>query len=350
MANPSDAALQPFIDPSFDPIDYLNNSLPSLALSNQPHTLRQSRSAPLSELAAQTQAFLSQLNAQNAKLSNTLTQLTDEILRSGGRLAYEVEVLRGESIGLSETLTDALRDDVGKFIPDAGEDARTAPKEELAILERRISLNKTCNEGSQPVGKEAAQNLDPPFLSHLRMLSQVRNRLEEVIHTFGDAMEWPLPPSEVSIASSFISVSGPDSSADSHSREEKGHEVARKIRRQVTELLESDGGGTAGLEAAERRVEELRTLAAVWKGTAEEKPRYKFVDSLAKQVEERRKQLESQSRDVLQRSSFEQSPRRASSKKGRASMEQIREERGGSEGTSAFMRNLQRLRDEIYLE
>jgi hypothetical protein len=33
-------------------------------------------------------------------------QLTDEILRSGGRLAYEVEVLRGETIGLSETLTE----------------------------------------------------------------------------------------------------------------------------------------------------------------------------------------------------------------------------------------------------
>jgi hypothetical protein len=30
-------------------------------------------------------------------------------------------------------------------------------------------------------------------------------------------------------------------------------------------------------------------------------------------------------------------------------MEQIREERG-SEGTSGFIRNLQRLRDEIYLE
>jgi hypothetical protein len=350
MANPTDASLQPFISASFHPVDYLNNALPSLSLSNQPHALKPPRSVPLADLSAQTQSFLTQLNAQNSRLSNTLTQLTDEILRSGGRLAYEVEVLRGESIGLSETLTDALQDDMRKFVPSVTNHIVRVAHDGDTVSDQRNTSNNTLGQDSDHIDKEQQSTLDPPFLRQLRMLSQVRNRLEEVIQTFGDAMEWPLPPSDVSIASSFISVSGPDSTADSHSREEKGREVARKFRDQITELLESDGGGEAGLEAAENRLEELRTLAVVWKGTAEEKARNKFVDSLAKQVEDRRKQLESQAGDLRQRSSSDQSPRRTPSKKGRPSMEQIREERGGSEGGSGFMRNLQRLRDEIYLE
>jgi hypothetical protein len=338
MANPSDTPLQPFINPSFDPIDFFNNNLPALSISNPPSALRQPRSVPLSDLSAQTQSLLSQLNGQNARLSSTLTQLTDEILRSGGRLAYEVEVLRGESIGLSETLTDVLQDDINKFNADGAKDAQD-------VLHDKGSLSHE----SPALDKKEQPTLDPPYLTHLRMLTQVRSRLEEVIQTFGDAMEWPLPPSEVSLASSFISVSGPDSSADSHSREEKGREVAGKLRNQINELLDGDGGGEAGLDAAQNRIEELRILAAVWRGTAEEKARNKFVDSLAKQVDDRRRQFESQAGESRQRSSFDQSPRRTSSKKGRPSMEQIREERG-SEGTSGFIRNLQRLRDEIYLE
>src|SRR6202012_2923462 len=69
------------------------------------------------DLSSQTQDLLSQLNAHTTRLSAILTQLTDDILRSGGRLAYQVEVLRGETIGLTETLTDGLKDDITRFVP-----------------------------------------------------------------------------------------------------------------------------------------------------------------------------------------------------------------------------------------
>jgi hypothetical protein len=35
-------------------------------------------------------------------------------------------------------------------------------------------------------------------------LNQVRSRLEDVVQTFGDAMSWPLPPSELTFSSSVL--------------------------------------------------------------------------------------------------------------------------------------------------
>ena len=110
----ADPSLLPFIQPAFDPADHLNALLPSLAF---PSSQSKPNAVSLSELSIQTQSLLSQLNAQTTRLSTVLTQLTDDILRSGGRLAYEVEVLRGETVGLSEALTDGLRPDVEKFVP-----------------------------------------------------------------------------------------------------------------------------------------------------------------------------------------------------------------------------------------
>ncbi|KAF3491431.1 uncharacterized protein GIQ15_00948 [Arthroderma uncinatum] len=333
-----DPALPQFSDPSFDPVDFLNDTLPPLNTS-------QSRSAggsSIADVSARTQSLLSQLTAQNARLSNTLNQLTDEIIRSSGRLAYEVEVLRGETIGLSDTLTDTLQDDIRHFLPQGlPEPASTSlpdvnqPDEEDRVEEKELDTQK------QP---EVTQE-DPEYISRLRTLMQVRSRLEEVIQVFGEAMEWPLPPSEVSITSSFISVSAPEAGPESRSLEEKGRQVAKKFRSQVTELLDSNGGGEAGLEAATRRVEELRLLAGVWKGTIEEKPRQKFVDSLAKIVDDRRKVLESQAREKEERESRKAN---GTPSKGRASELPSREKPESSGG--GLMRNLQRLRDEIYLE
>lgn len=346
-----DPALLPFLAPDFDPVDFLNNALPSLTVaSTQPHASRQPRSVPLQELSTQTQPLLSQLNAQSVRLSNTLTQLTDGILRSGGRLAYEVEVLRGETIGLSEALTDVLQDDIARFVPQrslkssVGEESGSSRH---VPSDRQRSASNVARQEDDRNGGDI--NTDPPFIRQLRMLSQVKSRLEEVIITFGEAMEWPLPPSEVSLTSSLISVSAPEAGSESHSREEKGREVAKKLRNEVMNLLDSNGGGEAGVEAAAQRVESLRTLAQVWRGTAEEKARNKFIDSLAKLVDERRRIVESQAGEQG-RKSAEQSPRRTGSKKGRPSMEQIREERPSNEGGGGLFRNLQRLRDEIYLE
>ncbi|EGD83896.1 hypothetical protein H112_07578 [Trichophyton rubrum D6] len=334
-SSPAEPLLPEFSDPSFDPVDFLNDTLPPLSTS-------QSRSAggsSIADVSALTQSLLSQLTAQNARLSNSLNQLTDEIIRSSGRLAYEVEVLRGETIGLSDTLTDTLQDDIRSFLPQGLPEPAVAARQEDVHQEENEE-----NESGTKTQPEITQE-DPEYISRLRTLMQVRTRLEEVIQVFGDAMEWPLPPSEVSITSSFISVSAPEAGPESRSLEEKGREVAKKFRSQVTGLLDSNGGGEAGLEAAARRVEELRLLAGVWKGTVEEKPRLKFVDSLAKIVEDRRKVLENQAREKEER---ENRKAGGTASKGRTSELPSREK---SESTgSGLMRNLQRLRDEIYLE
>ncbi|WEW55009.1 hypothetical protein PRK78_000436 [Emydomyces testavorans] len=333
-----DTSSRHFADPAFDPVDFLNNSLPPLA--RQSDTIRDPRAVSIADLSSQTQSLLSQLSAQNARLSNTLTQLTDEILRSGGRLAYEVEVLRGETLGLSDTLTDVLQDDIRKFIPEG------LPE----CLNREEQEQKVSAEGAADLDTDIQQRkaeTDPNYIRDLRTLTQVRSRLEDVIHIFGEAMEWPLPPSEVSIASSFISVSAPEPGSESHSREEKGRDVAKKLKNEVAELLDSNGGGEAGLEAANRRVESLRQLATVWKGTVEEKARLKFVDSLARLVEERRKVLDSQARARDSRISRQRGESPATSS--RQSSDSNRGANQESSGGGLF-RNLQRLRDEIYLE
>lgn len=283
----ADPALQPFLNPSFDPADYLNATLPLLYTSN-------SQSArggvPLAELSTQTQTLLSHLSAHTTRLTTTLTQLTDEILRSGSRLAYEVEVLRGETLGLSEALTEGLQEDVAKFVP-GGLDQELARRPSRAVEtngNRRRSSTVTVPK--TPVREEAPAIVDPPYIQKLRTLTLVRSRLETVIKTFGDAMAWTFPPSEVSVTSSFLSVSAPEPGSEMHSTEEKGQQVSKKLRDEIADLL-IGGDPVDGIEAAAKRVEELKELAIVWKGTAEERARTKFVDNLAKMVEDRHRDL-----------------------------------------------------------
>lgn len=321
-----------FADPNFDPADFLNDSLPPLTVaSSQPNASRSPGSVPLTELSAQVQSLLSQISAQNIRLSSTLSQLTDEILRSGGRLAYEVEVLRGETIGLSETLTEVLRDDITKFVPEPSpeHDRKTEQAEDAPA-------NEDGETSAMDEKMMSGASTDPEYITNLRTLNQVRSRLEEVVQTFGDAMAWPLPPSEISFSSSFISVSGPDLGPDGQDREEKGQELMKKLRTEVTELLNSEGGGQAGLDAANRRVEALRKLATVWNTSAEEKARNRFVDSLAKIVDDRRRSLD-QAADQNQRAPSRSRP------------EARRDSDSGAPAGGLF-RNLQRLREEIYLE
>jgi hypothetical protein len=288
----ADLALQPFLASIFDPAEYLNSHLPPLAASSSP---RSSDAVPLSELSLQTQALLSQLSAHTARLTSTLTSLTDEILRSGSRLAYEVEVLRGETLGLAETLTDTLAEDVALFVPQglerelahrgrAGSTTRDGHREVIALEDGVVKLEVEDNV-------KHMQEDEPEYMTKLRTLSSVRSRLDTVIKTFGDAMSWPIPPSELSTTSSFISVSAPEpgsSGAEAHTTEEKGQQVMRQLREEISDLLSNGGGDPVeGIERAAKRVEELKELAKVWKGTAEERARMRFVDSLAKMVEER---------------------------------------------------------------
>lgn len=317
----SESNLQPFLQQEFDPADYLNNALPSLSTSSN----TRSRAVPLPELSTQLQTLLSQLNAQTSRLSNTLTQLTDEIVRSGGRLAYEVEVLRGETIGLSNSLENGLKKDIEIFTP-----AKSVPQNGIASEE--VAQDKSAEDPTTNHPNE------PDYLTRLRTLTAVRTKLDSVIQVFGQAMQWPLAPSELFLTSSLISVSAPEpSSEDARSREEKGKAHAEKLRNEINDLVGS-GNDITGLEAAAARIEELRQLAEVWKGTAEEKARMKFIESLQKPIEERHKALEKTSRPT------------ASPSKGVDYRYGNLESRAVGEGGYGFLQNLRNLKNDMYLE
>ncbi|KAI1422114.1 hypothetical protein F5Y12DRAFT_654492 [Xylaria sp. FL1777] len=304
-AHVADPFLQSFQGPTFNPAEYLNSTLPSLQTSprnNDPS------SVPLTELSAQTQTQLSQLNAHTTRLTNTLTQLTDDILRSGSRLAYEVELLRGETLSLSETLADTLHDDIVKFVPEGLQEQAVEAKGANATIsrsastshQRRASVATTIPPPATPAEETsttaptdgvARSATDPAFITQLQTLTLVRSRLDTVVKTFGDAMEFVFPPSELSVSSSFLSVSAPEPGSEARSTEEKGQKVLKQLREEISGLLNTGPDPVEGIEKAARRIEELKELTTVWKGTAEEKGRTKFIDSLARMVEDRHKEL-----------------------------------------------------------
>jgi hypothetical protein len=322
-----DSSIQDFTETTFDPVSFLNDALPALSLSDQVR----SKDLSIQLVSTQTQALITKLNAQNIRFASALSQLTDEILRSGSRLAYEVEVLRGDANALHESLTDTLQESIQKFTLDS----TSADGKDASATEE------------QP--NRLAHDSDPEFISQLRMLGQVKGRLEQVINVFGEAMQWPLPPSELSLTSSLISVSAPEPGSEGHSREEKGKEFAKKVRMEIVELLSNTAGGP-DIEAATSKITALRSLSAVWKGTAEERARNKFVDSLSKLVEDKRRQLEARSLSQVPRAA-DAAAQRSSSTPGRPSTGSARERPGNeSSAGSGLFRNLQRLRDEIYLD
>jgi hypothetical protein len=265
---------------SFSPADYLNASLPSLKPRTST-TKSSSDEVPLAELSTQTQTLLSQLNAHTTRLTNTLTQLTDEILRSGSRLAYEVEVLRGEARGMSEVLGEGVREDVGLFIPEGKDNT----------LSRAMSGQRRGLVVEVTAVLDNEVDTDPEYIQKLRTLTAVRSRLDTVIKTFGDAMTWTFPPSEISASSAFLSVSAPEPGSEGSTIEEKGHQVSKKLRDEIADLLVGSTDPLDSIETAAKRVQELKELSQVWKGTAEEKARIKFVEGLAKMVEDRHRDL-----------------------------------------------------------
>jgi hypothetical protein len=96
-------------------------------------------------------------------------------------------------------------------------------------------------------------------------------------------------------------------------------------------------------------VEKLRMLCTVWKGTAEERKRSKFVDNLSKLVDDRKKALDA--RTLPQRARADSSTQRSSSITGRPGGRPERNAPVESKNTAGgLFRNLQKLRDEIYLD
>lgn len=245
-----------------------------------------------------------------------MTQLTDEILRSGSRLAYEVELLRGETLSLAEALTEGLQDDVVKFVPGGLQDRMVDTKTTSTATDshgmtsshqRRLSVaappvqqlpqdesnssDRTASVAGPASSSEPVAPTDPSYISQLRTLTLVRSRLDSVIKTFGEAMEFVFPPSEISVSSSFLSVSAPDAGGQNHSTEEKGQQVLKTLRDEISAKLNQSTDPIKGIEEAAKRVEQLKELNLVWKGTAEEKGRAKFIESLARMVEEKHREL-----------------------------------------------------------
>lgn len=325
----SDEFLQSFLQPTFEPSAFLNASLPPLQLRTTTAATSTPDSVPLSELSAQAQTLLSQLNAHTTRLSNTLTQLTDDILRSGSRLAYEVELLRGETLSLTETLDETLKDDIKKFLPEGLPD-----KNEPKFAEDE---DKSRAESAQ----DGLSSDDPEHIKQLQTLTLVRARLESVIKTFGDAMEFVFPPSELSVSSSFLSVSAPEPGSAQQSSEEKGREVLGRLREEINTTLTRTDDPIEGITKAAERIEELKELTKVWKDTAEEKGRAKFIEGLAKMVEDRHKEL---MREVEVANRKESATVAGRARKGSVTRDAAVEENKSLPGGFGLMSQLQKLR------
>ncbi|KAH6633030.1 hypothetical protein C7974DRAFT_163604 [Boeremia exigua] len=326
-AHVSDAALAPFLRARFDAAEYLNATLPSLALSGRP---AKGTSASLADLSSQTQDVLAQLNAQTTRLSAVLTQLTDDILRSGGRLAYEVEVLRGETIGLTDALQDGSKEDIAKFLPGGLAQAMDQPDVQNSQVSEDIAAPDMSQDASSPRPSSTAAATTPDYITSLRTLTTVRSRLENVIKVFGEAMHWTIPPSDVSLGSSLISVSAPEPGSDNASLEQRGKEFASALRSEIADLIIGDP--EQGPAKAEARIQALRDLAVVWKGTAEEKARARFVEGLIKVAEDKQREADKE---------------RERSKRGGArasSVVQSQQPPPKEPGRGGFLENLSRIR------
>lgn len=135
-----------------------------------------------------------------------------------------------------------------------------------------------------------------------------------------------MPPSLLTSAtSSLISVSAPTINPD---LESNGQAALARLKQEVLEMLER-----GDMAVAKARVQELRDVCEIWKGTSEEKARGKWVDGLEAVVEERAVRGKAAGRPRLEKN--EESAVRGAV------------ETSGSGAGAGFLR---RLRDEIYME
>ena len=347
----SDRALEKLFEEDFDVIDFLNANLPPLSLASQPAQPKNGRLAQLQEPTSFAQNLLSKVNAHNVRSSNLLTQTTDEILRSGSRLAYEVEILRGDVNALCNALTDTLQDDLAKF-------SQKALPGEPDNEGRGVNGAAAPLPATQHLPSETTEDqLPSSFIPQLQTLQQARSRLEQTIRTFGDAMNWPFPPPSPTLTSSLISVSAPELGLESTplpaSAGGGGMTQNEATARAMTKALQAEFSqlATTDPEAAEKRIKDLQELAIVWKGTSEERSRSRFIESLSKVVEERRTTQAS-------RAGSRSRPDGNTSNQHRSGSLPARGMAAAPVGSSArtdspargLLRNLQKLRDEIYLE
>ena len=334
----TDPILRPFTASTFSPINYLNTALPSIASTKQT-----SGASSLSSITSQTQSHISTLNAQLTRLSQTLTNLTDDILRTSSRLAYEVELLRGEAVSLSDSLSSKgdLHTSIIQFVPSGLDETKGAPTLPSSPAGGQLPRDRKDSQQSPSAGskensspEDSGAATEPEALARLRTLLHVRAQLQRVIQQFNFALSFPFPPSLLTTtASSLISVNPPNTDP---TLESKGQAAISRLRQEVLDLLIDVEGRGGGVERARDRVKELREICTIWKGTVEEKARLKWVVGLDQMIDDEvRKKEEGRQRA----GPGKQQPRRENSAVRNAG------DAGGS--GSGFLR---RLRGEIYME
>lgn len=333
----TDPNLRPFLSPTFSPIDYLNTTLPSSAATKQ-----QQGAPSLSTIASQTQSHISTLSAQTTHLSTTLTSLADDILRTSSRLAYEVELLRGEALALADSLSSRgdLHESILAFVPE-GLDKTTASDPPLSPSKARHASQAqipphtpTAHAQNQTQLPDRTSTKEPDALPRLRILLHVRAQLQTVIQRFNLALSFPLPPSLLTTTtSSLISVNPPNQDPD---LESKGQAALSRLKQEVMDLLADVDGRGGGIERALVRIKELREICVIWKGTGEERARTKWVDGLEGMVEDEVRKKEEGRRRV---GGGRQEVRRETSA--------VRAAGDASGSGPGFLR---RLREEIYME
>lgn len=330
----TDPNLTPFLSQHFSPIEYLNATLPSSSTSS--NSTNKPTSLSLSALASQTQSHVSALAAQSTRLTETLNALTDDILRVSPRLTYEVELLRGEAISLSDSLSPSgnLHASVTQFVPD------TSNSSLPPVDQQRENAPILPSLDTDPAGSVGNPPIAAPIDS-LRTLLHVRSRLTRVSQIFSLALSWPFPPSLLP-KSSLISVSSP---AD-HTYEAQGQAACARLRQETIDLLAEPEEGV--LKAAEM-VQELRTCVELWKGTTEEKARGKFVEELEEMVEEARRKNREANR-VKETLKISPQPKGSPLAGIDRDIPALPSRHADTASGPGFLRNLQRLRDEIYLE
>ncbi|MCJ1275405.1 hypothetical protein MMC21_003208 [Puttea exsequens] len=318
----TDPILQCFLTPAFSSTDYLNATLPTLKPQSQ----------SLSSTASQTQSLISTLSAQITRLSTTLTTLTDDILRTSSRLAYEVELLRGEALTLADSLSGRgdLHEHIVQFVPEGLEksalEARSQPS---SPTEARHTPN---GQALQVEGSENGR--EPDALKRLRTLQHVRRQLQTVIGRFNLALSFPMPPSLLATATmSLISVNVPNQDPE---LESKGQAALAKLKSEISVILER-----GEYESARNMVAELRDVCVIWKGTGEEKARERWVDGLAEMVDAEVRRAEEAKKGAIGGEARIQGRRDVSAIRG------VADDVSRTGTPTGFLR---RLREEIYME
>ncbi|KAL9593899.1 MAG: hypothetical protein Q9179_005649, partial [Wetmoreana sp. 5 TL-2023] len=238
----TDPSLHAFLAPTFSATTYLNNTLPRPPTSSVSAPTSKPQSQPqhpsLATLASQTQSYTATLNAQTTRLSATLTALTDDILRCSSRLAYEVEVLRGEASTLAEALSERgdLDASIRIFLPNGLPPASThSPHNNISDGDGEDDSTPNHPNGRQENTDDLATANSEALIavSKLRSLQRVRSSLQRMKETFSLALSWPMPPSllsPASLTSGLISVSSPSTQQDLTDAESKGQAALSRIK------------------------------------------------------------------------------------------------------------------------